>query len=185
MIKMSMNYTDIHLNKLMCFSTMLTISIILSYVESLLPIQLYGIGVKIGLANIVTIISIYLLSYHHSLLIGILRVAILSYIFANLIYCQLSLSGFLVSFVIMAVMLKVLNVNICYINILDKLKILIASIIGSIFHNIAQIIVCYYILGRQSIIFNLLFLLIPISCISGLIVGFLSIKLLKFVKYNK
>ena len=183
--KMSINYTHIHLYKLISFSVLLVISIMLSYAESLIPMQIAGIGIKIGLANIATIVAIFLLSYGHGLLIGLLRVAILSYLFSNIIYFELSISGFIVSFIVMAIMLYLFNLDIKHIDNDFQIKLILTSIVGSVFHNIAQIVVCYFILGKQAIIFNLLFVLIPVAIITGIIVGFLSIRVLKIVKYRK
>lgn len=183
--KMSINYTHIHLYKLISFSVLLVISIMLSYAESLIPMQIAGIGIKIGLANIATIVAIFLLSYGHGLLIGLLRVAILSYLFSNIIYFELSISGFIVSFIVMAIMLYLFNLDIKHIDNDFQIKLILTSIVGSVFHNIAQIVVCYFILGKQAIIFNLLFVLIPVAIITGIIVSFLSIRVLKIVKYRK
>ena len=183
--KMSINYTHIHLYKLISLSVLLVISILLSYAESLIPMQIAGIGIKIGLANIATIVAIFLLSYGHGLLIGLLRVAILSYLFSNIIYFELSISGFIVSFIAMAIMLYLFNLDIKHIDNGFQIKLILTSIVGSVFHNIAQIVVCYFILEKQAIIFNLLFVLIPVAIITGIIVGFLSIRVLKIVKYRK
>ena len=182
---MSINYTHIHLYKLISFSVLLVISIMLSYAESLIPMQIACIGIKIGLANIATIVAIFLLSYGHGLLIGLLRVAILSYLFSNIIYFELSISGFIVSFIVMAIMLYLFNLDIKHIDNDFQIKLILTSIVGSVFHNIAQIVVCYFILGKQAIIFNLLFVLIPVAIITGIIVSFLSIRVLKIVKYRK
>jgi len=182
---MSINYTHIHLYKLISLSVLLVISILLSYAESLIPMQIAGIGIKIGLANIATIVAIFLLSYGHALLIGLLRVAILSYLFSNIIYFELSISGFIVSFIAMAIMLYLFNLDIKHIDNGFQIKLILTSIVGSVFHNIAQIVVCYFILEKQAIIFNLLFVLIPVAIITGIIVGFLSIRVLKIVKYRK
>ena len=180
-----MNYTYIHLNKIIYFSILLVVSMLLSYVESMLPFQISGVGIKIGLANIVTIVAIFILSYFYAMLIGILRVAVLSYIFGNLIYFQLSLAGFLASFIIMSIMLGVFSIDIKHIDNNFTYKIILTSVLGSILHNIAQIIVCYFILGRQAIIFNLLYLLVPVAIVTGIVVGYLSIRVLKLVKYSK
>lgn len=182
---MSMNYTHIHFNKIIIFSSLLIISMMLSYVESLLPFNVYGIGIKVGLANIVTIVAIFILSYINAMFIGLLRVAFLSYIFGNLIYFQLSMAGFMASFIIMSLTLYVFNIDAKHTDNNYTFKIILTSVLGSIFHNIAQIVVCYFILGRQAIILNLLYLLIPIGIFTGMIVGYLSIKVLKIIKNNK
>lgn len=182
---MSIKYTVMHLNKIVLFSMLLVVSIILSYVESLLPFQVAYIGIKIGLANIVTLVAIYLLSYLHSLFIGLFRVTFLSYIFGNIVFFQLSIIGFLISFLVMAILLVILKPNINKIDERFITKICIVSIFGSVFHNISQIVVCYFILGRQLVIFNLLYILIPVAILTGLLVALLSIKILKVIKYKR
>ena len=182
---MSINYTHIHLNKITLFSAMLVTSILLSYAESLVPFQVYGIGFKIGLANIATIVAMFTLSYTCALLIGILRVAFLSYFFSNLIYFQLSISGFLISFIVMAILFSFYRLDIRHNDKRLDIKIILVSIAGSISHNIAQIVVCYFILGNQLIVFKTLYVLIPIAIVTGTIVGYLSTRVLKLIKYSK
>lgn len=180
-----MNNTHIHFNRTIKFTILLIISMIFSYVEGLLPFNVSGIGIKIGLANIVTLLAIFIFSYRYAMLIGVLRVIFLSYIFGNFIYLQLSMVGFISSFLMMALMFYIYNIDINQIDKNVNYKVVFISIAGSIAHNIAQVVVCYFILAKQSVIFNLLFFIIPIAIFTGAIVGYLSTKVLKLAKYIK
>ena len=180
---MSIYYTKKYIKKVIYFSILLSVALILSYVETLFSLEFYGIGIKIGLSNIVIIISIFMLSNISSFLIGIFKVLILSFMFSNMIYFYLSLSGFLLSFLIMIVLIYLTKLKNTKVNKAFNIKIILISILGSISHNIAQIVCCYFILNRTNIIFNLLYILIPISIITGIIVGYLSLIVLKKINY--
>ena len=143
---------------------LLSISLILSYIEAILPFNSGYMGVKIGLANIVTLISLHILDIKWTLIINILRVLIMGLIFPNIIRFILSGAGFLVSFVVMCFFLKVLNFS-----------IISTSIFGGVSHNITQILVLCLIFWDSKFIF---ISFIPIYTIfgilSGLVVGIIS-----------
>lgn len=146
---------------------LLSISLVLSYVEAILPINSGNMGVKIGLANIVTLLALHILDTKWTLLINILRLLIMGIIFPNLVRFVLSCTGFLVSFIVMVFMIKVLNFS-----------MITSSIFGAVSHNVAQVI-CVSILLKNRDILGLMPFYVFIGIIAGFFVGLVSEMLYK------
>ena len=60
-----------------------SLALIFSYVEFLIPISLGIPGIKLGLANIVVLISIYTLGPKYGLFINLARIALSALLFGN------------------------------------------------------------------------------------------------------
>ena len=60
------------------------LAMILSYIESLIPLPFAIPGMKIGLANLVVIVALYVMDEKAAISISILRVILVSFTFANL-----------------------------------------------------------------------------------------------------
>ena len=140
----------------------LSLSIVFSYVEAILPINVGNLGVKIGLANIVTIISLKILDIKSTLIINVLRLIIIGMLFGNLTRFILSFSGFLLSFIVMVVLLKYMHFS-----------IITTSIFGGAFHNIGQIL-SLSIITKNIMILSLIPIYIIIGIITGSLIGVLS-----------
>ena len=145
----------------------LALSLILSYVETVIPFN-FGIPyAKLGLANIITLICLYKISTIEIFTIQLLRVIIMSIINGNIISLQFSFLGFLFSFFVMLFLIK-----------FTKLNIILISIISAIVHNITQVFVAIFILGSVNIL-SIIPLSIVAGIITGLIIGFLADIVLK------
>ena len=135
-----------------CFAT---ISLILSYVEAILPLNIGLLGVKIGLANIITILALKVLDVKSALLINVFRIIIIAVLFNNFVRFLLSVSGFILSFIVMCLMIKLYNFSIIGI-----------SIFGGVSHNIGQILALSLIMKNANIL-----RMIPIYVIIGIFTG--------------
>ena len=146
----------------------LSLMLIFSYIESIFPINIGGIGIKIGLSNILTIFGIKILNVRTTLLINILRLIILGILFGNLIRFAISVIGFCLSFAVMAFLIKRVNFS-----------VVTTSIFGAIFHNIGQVI-AVAIISKTYQVFSLM----PVYIIVGLFTGFI-IGIITNLLYNK
>lgn len=155
--------------KISKISILLSISVVLSLVESFIPI-FNGLvpGIKLGLANIVIVFSLYYLSFKDAIYITILRVILMGILRTGLFSISFffSISGALLSIISMYIAKKI-----------TKLSIVGISIIGSIFHSVGQILIAILFLNNINIIYYLPILLIS-SVITGFIVGVISSKLI-------
>ena len=139
-------------------SLLIAIAIILGYLETFIPIN-FGIpGAKLGLANLIGLIALYRFGFRDALIITLLRVFIIASVFTNYYMFLYSLSGALLSLVIMVLLKKT-----------KLFSTLIISISGAIFHNLGQILVALIFYG-----FNYLPYLIILSLITGSVIGILG-----------
>ncbi len=150
------------LRKTVRLSMLLALSIVLSLIESYIPIVGSIIpGVKLGLANAVIILVIYFYSFKDALFLSITRVLLLGIIRTGLfnIIFFFSLNGALFSIVTMYIAKR-----------FTKLSIVGVSIIGSLSHSVGQIVIVIIFLNNLNIIFYLPYLLL-FSIPTGIIVG--------------
>lgn len=127
--------------------------IVLSYIETFIPVL--GIpGVKLGLANLVIVIALYLLSAREALLINFIRILLVGFMFANVFSIIYSLAGAVFSFIVMVLVRKM------------NFSIVTVGILGGVFHNIGQILVACFVVETYSV-----FSYVPVLMISGIITG--------------
>ena len=71
-------------NKTAYMGILLAFALILSYIESLLPLS-FGIpGIKLGLANLAVLLGICLIGYRETLLLAVSKAVICGFLFGNL-----------------------------------------------------------------------------------------------------
>lgn len=150
-------------------SMLLSISIILNILESLIPIFNFP-GIRIGLANIITLIVLYTYGSKDAIYISILRVLLVGILRTGLfsVAFYFSLFGSIFSIISMIIFKK------------TKLSIIGVSIVGSIMHNVGQIIAALFLINT-NLIYYMPILLIT-SIITGTIIGFISKELLNFTQ---
>lgn len=159
----------INIKKIVRIGALIALSIVLSILESLIPI--FNIpGVKLGLANIVILTALYIYGFKESILISFIRILFICIFRTGLFSLCFSIAGAILSLISMYLVKK------------TKLSIIGVSIIGSIFHSIGQILVAFLLLNA-NILYYLPFILI-ISIITGTIVGYLANENIKFLKNN-
>lgn len=153
-------------------SMLLAISVTLSLIENMIPI-FNGIvpGIKLGLANIVIVYSLYMYTFKDAFLLSILRVVLVGVLRTGLFSINFffSISGAILSLIAMYLVKK------------TKLSISGVSVVGSIFHSVGQIIIAIIFLNNINIIYYLPILLIS-SIITGVVIGLCSDKLIKYYK---
>ncbi len=145
-------------------SLLVSYSLIIYIIETYIPNPLIAIfpGAKLGLANIITLISLLMLGFKQTIIIVSVRV-ILSSIFAGpMSYLLFSIGGAYLSLIFMYLSSKIKDFSIIGI-----------SIIGAIGHNIGQLLVASIIIQNINMIGYLPFMLIA-SLITGIFVGLVS-----------
>ena len=128
-------------------------------------------GLKLGLANIVIIFTLYKYGFKKALLVSLTRVIVVSLLRTGFgINFLFSLSGALLSIIVMNIFKK------------TKLSIVGVSVIGSIFHSIGQVLIGIVILGNNNIIYYLPYLLL-LSIPTGIVIGLITKLLMDRTKY--
>ena len=65
------------------YGILIALAMVMSFIETLIPIPLPVPGVKIGLANLVTITGLYLVGIPGTICVTILRVVLIGFTFGN------------------------------------------------------------------------------------------------------
>jgi heptaprenyl diphosphate synthase len=149
----------------------LAISLILSYVESIIPVIVPVPGIKLGLANVAILILLYLYGPREAGLINLARVIISAFMFNGLYSLMYSLTGAVFSFLIMFALYR-------------KEKVFSpvgVGMLGGLFHNIGQVLVAFLVTRVGGLVFYL-----PILMVSGLftgaLVGFITKQMLPYLR---
>lgn len=152
------------------FGVFTALALIFSYVETLIPIHIGIPGVKLGLANLIVVITLYRMSIKEAYILSIVRIVLAGFIFANLFSILYSLAGGLLSLTVMMLLKKT-----------EKFSVLGVSMAGGVFHNVGQLIMAAIVLESLSITFYLPVLLIS-GIVTGVLIGIVSNEMLKRVK---
>ena len=132
-------------------------AIVIGIIESFIPS--IGIpGVKLGLANIVILITLYELGIIEALFVDLARVFIVGLLRGTIFTMGffMSLTGAILS----------LGIMIFFYLLIKKFSIIGVSVIGAIFHVVGQILVAWLFLWTPYILYYL-----PVIAISAVITG--------------
>lgn len=148
---------------------LLAFSIVLNILESFIPI--FNVpGIRIGLANIPILVTLYIYGFKDASYVSILRVFVVGILriglFSTTFY--FSLFGSIFSIISMYLIKKL------------KLSIIGVSIFGSFMHNIGQLVAAFIFINT-NLLYYLPFLTI-LSIISGIFIGLVSKESIKILK---
>lgn len=146
------------MTKRIAYSAMLVaLAMIFSYVEILIPFS-FGIpGIKLGLANLVVVVGLWIIPPMQVLGILIARIILVAFMFGNMSSLIYSLAGGLLSFCVMLLLKKCKGFS--------QIGI---SMAGGVSHNIGQLIVAALVVENLHV-----FYYAPILLIVGLVTGML------------
>lgn len=160
--------------KMIYLSALTALSLVLSYIEMLLPPIYSAIpGIKIGLANIVIVFLIYKFSVKSAFLVSFVRVLLISVLFGNAVMFIYSLAGAVLSLCFMAILKKT-----------NRFSSISVSVVGGVAHNIGQIVVAIMLMQTPQIAYYMAILTIS-GTLSGIAVGVASAYVLKYTKKLK
>jgi heptaprenyl diphosphate synthase len=140
---------------------LVTNAILISFLESFIPIPVPVPGVKLGLGNIVTMIAIAFLPFKDVLFIVVVRSLVVAILTRGVMMLAFSMSGGILSAILMWLLYKKFS---------GVFSVKGIGIAGAIMHSTAQVVVASLVLGQAVVMFYLPILLIA-SVITGLITG--------------
>ena len=163
------------LKKFSRLSMFLALSIVLSIIESMLPL-LNGVMIpwlKLGLANIIVVFVLYTYGFKEAIYISILRVFLVGLLRTGLfnITFFFSLGGAFLSLIFMYIAKKL------------PFSVLGVSVIGSLGHSVGQIGMAILFLNTMNLLYYLPWVLL-FSIPTGICIGILSSKLIEFYEKN-
>lgn len=148
----------------------IALAMVLSYLESLVPISFAIPGIKLGLANIVTIIALVKLGLKPALIISIGRVLLSGILFGNPATIMYSMAGALLSIAVMFIVRK-----------LKLLAITGTSVCGAVAHNLGQLIVAAVVIENTKIFYYMAVLSVS-GIIAGILIGILAGIIIKNIR---
>ncbi|HEY5502044.1 MAG TPA: Gx transporter family protein [Candidatus Anoxymicrobiaceae bacterium] len=141
---------------------LVSIGLVLSIIESTFPPLLPVPGAKLGLANIATVIALYMFGPWMALEVTVLRSVIGGLLRGSVVGLFLSFSGGLVSTLVMIFL---------YVLFDGTFSVVGVSVAGAVTHNVVQLLAAY-LLVRHLALFYYMPYLILIAVPTGLFVGF-------------
>jgi len=151
------------MNNIVRNGILIAMALVLSLAERWIPLGLVVPlpGIKLGLANVVTMFALFFCGWQSAVAITVLRSLLASMFFGGVISLALSLSGGLLALLVMAV-LKLGN---------GKWITLIGiSVAGAAAHNLGQVIMAAILLKSQAVFYYLAILLLA-AVVTGLLTG--------------
>ena len=133
----------------------IAIAMVFSYIESLIPLNIAVPGVKLGLANLVTIVVMVKMDTRSAWMVSLVRVLLSALLFGNMSVMIYSLAGAVLSLIVMTVCMRFRIFGITG-----------TSILGVVSHNAGQVIMAASLMKSGNIL-----IYIPVLCISGTIAG--------------
>jgi heptaprenyl diphosphate synthase len=159
-----------NVRKLTCLALTISFAMVLSYLESRIPAFVAIPGVKVGLANIAVIFTLYKLGPKEAAVVSVIRVLLISLLFGNPVSLIYSLTGATFSFAVMLLLKR-----------LTPLKEVAVSVCGGVMHNVGQITAAAILLETNVVVYYLPFLLLS-GTIAGIVVGVVAALLIKRVR---
>ena len=127
--------------KVALFGLMVALAFMLSYLESLLPFNFGVPGVKLGLANIVTVYAVYRFSVKETFLMVLTRVLLGAFFSPNFSAVIYSLAGSMLCLCGMIPLKKIIPID----------YIFVCSIIGAVLHNTGQLVTAALMTGTTAV----------------------------------
>lgn len=143
------------IKKVTFLAIFVALSMMLSFVESQVPPLTAIPGVKMGLANIAVVFTLYRFGFKEAAGVSILRVLLMSLIFGNALSLAYGLCGAVFSLISMALLKR-----------FTAFSSISVSVVGGVLHNLGQIIVAYFVTDTAELIYYL-----PVLVISGTLAG--------------
>ena len=149
-----------NIKRLALLALLTSVALIIFVIELQIPPLAPVPGMKIGLANIITVYAVYKFSAKDCTLILLSRVILGSLIAGNMISLIYSLSGGMLCLLGMLLLRKAI----------DKKHIWVCSILGAVLHNIGQTAAALAVMQTTAVLTYLPFLT-AVGCIAGLFTG--------------
>ena len=155
----------------MTLTAMLTgIALVIFIVEMQIPSLTHIPGIKLGLANIVTLFAMSALDRRSAAAVLFLRILTSAVIVGNISSLIYSAVGGICCFGVMSVV----------IGISQKKHLWAVSAIGAVFHNIGQLLTAYIVTGSAVV-----FMYLPVLTLSGITTGIFTGLCAYYVLKNK
>ncbi len=142
--------------KLTFMALLLAIALTIFVIEAQIPPLVPIAGVKLGLANVVTLAALVWLGRKEALAVLVLRIILGSVFAGQAVSFIYSMSGGLLCFIVMALCIRPLG----------RERLWVVSVLGAIAHNVGQILAAMALTGTPAVAAYL-----PMLIISAVLTG--------------
>ncbi len=147
------------------------LALIFSYVETMIPPIYPAVpGIKMGLANIMTVFVLFKYGASCACIVSFVRITLAAMLFGNPWSLAYSAAGAVLSLAVMILLKKT-----------NKFSSVGISIAGGVFHNAGQILLAMLVLETKEIGFYMAILAVT-GMVSGVLIGLAAAFMLKFLK---
>ena len=136
------------------YGLLVALAMVLSWLESLLPLPAALPGMKLGLTNLVVLFALYRMGPRPAAAVSLARVLLVSMTFGNAYSLAYSLAGAAASLALMLLLKRA-----------GTFSMLGVSVAGGVGHNLGQILVAAAVLGRGALWY------LPALLVSGVLAG--------------
>lgn len=137
--------------------TMAALALIFSYVEAIIPYNPGVPGIKLGIANVVTVVALYRFGAKDAAAVSVIRVVLAGLLFNGVFGMLYSLAGALLSLLGMILLKKT-----------DLFSVVGVSMAAGVLHNLGQLLVASALIEDLRIFFYF-----PVLMFSGIAAGIL------------
>lgn len=143
------------------YGMLIALACVLGYIEALIPLPL-PVGVKLGLANLMTLVALYTVGGRGAAMVSLVRIILVGFTFGNMGSMLYSLAGGVFSLLIMILAKKS-----------GWFSQIGVSVLGGVFHNIGQLTVAALVTETGGVFVYLPFLLVG-GVVAGVLIGILG-----------
>ena len=165
------NRNKIKMKSICLYGVLCALCIVLGYLESLVNLSFIAPGVKIGISNSVALILAARGDIKGAFAVNITRILISALLFGSPFSLCFSLAGGIASLAVIAFLIR-----------LKSVTLIGCSAMAGVVHNIFQLIVAAFVLGRGVLWYFPV--LIAAGTATGVLVGIFSLIILKKIETN-
>ncbi len=137
------------------YGMLIALAFIFSYIEAMIPIPFPVPGIKLGLANLVTIVGLYTVGPAGAAAVSAVRVVLVGFTFGNLFSMWYGLSGCIISLICMILLKRT-----------ARFSILGISAAGGAAHNVGQLLMAAFLVENSGV-----FVYLPVLLAAGVAAG--------------
>lgn len=134
------------------------LALVLSYLETMIPLPVGVPGIKLGLANVAVLVALFTCDVRTACLVMLVKVLASGFLFGSPMMLAYSAGGTLAAFAVMLALSKVPGVGVVPI-----------SMLAAVFHNAGQLAVASAMLSTTAV-----FLTLPVLALAACVTGFLT-----------
>ncbi len=159
--------------KIVMLALIVSQALVLHLLEGFIPVL--APGAKLGLANIMTLVTLVLFGFREAIVVVIIRSILGPLLGGSPTAILYSLAGGILSCLVMGLL---------YYRYISYFSIIGISTLGAIFHNIGQLLVASWLFQNIGILFTYLPVLTVAALVTGFFIGLVSRYLIKFLRQN-